>query len=53
MAGYDGHRGWLYYLASASERRGAGIGRALVAEAGKRYNGHPYVDAVDISTVGY
>ena len=33
MAGYDGHRGWLYYLASASERRGAGIGRALVAEA--------------------
>jgi len=31
MAGYDGHRGWLYYLASA--RRGEGIGRALVAEA--------------------
>ncbi|MGN8026120.1 GNAT family acetyltransferase [Microbacterium sp. 22242] len=33
MAGYDGHRGWLYYLASTSERRGAGIGRALVAES--------------------
>lgn len=33
MAGYDGHRGWLYYLASASDRRGEGIGRALVAEA--------------------
>ena len=33
MAGYDGHRGWLYYLASASSRRGRGIGRALVAEA--------------------
>ena len=33
MAGYDGHRGWLYYLASASDRRGAGIGRALVTEA--------------------
>lgn len=33
MAGYDGHRGWLYYLASASDRRGRGIGRALVAEA--------------------
>jgi len=31
MAGYDGHRGWLYYLASA--RSGEGIGRALVAEA--------------------
>jgi len=26
---------------------------ALVAAAGKRYNGHPDIDAVDISTVGY
>ena len=26
---------------------------AFVAAAGKRYNGHPDVDAVDISTVGY
>ena len=33
MAGYDGHRGWLYYLASASNLRGTGIGRALVTEA--------------------
>ncbi|MBU4464706.1 MAG: GNAT family acetyltransferase [Actinobacteria bacterium] len=33
MAGYDGHRGWLYYLATASHRRGEGIARALVAEA--------------------
>lgn len=33
MAGYDGHRGSLYYLASAPELRGAGIARALVAEA--------------------
>lgn len=33
MAGYDGHRGWLYYLAAASDLRGAGIGRALVGEA--------------------
>lgn len=33
MAGYDGHRGWLYYLASAPDRRGEGIGRALAAEA--------------------
>jgi len=32
MAGYDGHRGWLYYLASAPSHRGQGIGRALVAE---------------------
>lgn len=33
MAGYDGHRGWLYYLASAPDRRGQGIGRKLVGEA--------------------
>ena len=25
MAGYDGHRGWLYYLASAPDRRNEGI----------------------------
>ncbi|MFC8682957.1 GNAT family acetyltransferase [Microbacterium ureisolvens] len=36
MAGYDGHRGWLYYLASAPDRRGEGIGRKLVAEAEER-----------------
>lgn len=36
MAGYDGHRGWLYYLASASSHRGRGIGRRLVAEAERR-----------------
>ena len=33
MAGYDGHRGWLYYLASDPMRRGQGIGRALVTTA--------------------
>jgi len=33
MAGYDGHRGWLYYLAAAPRRRGEGIGRALVEAA--------------------
>jgi hypothetical protein len=26
---------------------------ALVREAGRRYDGHPYLNAVDISTVGY
>jgi ribosomal protein S18 acetylase RimI-like enzyme len=36
MAGYDGHRGWLYYLASAPDRRGEGIGRALLVEAERR-----------------
>jgi len=33
MAGYDGHRGWLYYLASSPARRGEGIGRKLVERA--------------------
>ena len=33
MAGYDGHRGWLYYLAADPQRRGQGIGRALVNAA--------------------
>ena len=33
MAGYDGHRGWLYYLAVDAAHRGAGHGRALVREA--------------------
>jgi ribosomal protein S18 acetylase RimI-like enzyme len=33
MAGYDGHRGWLYYLASDPARRGQGIARNLVETA--------------------
>lgn len=33
MAGFDGHRGWIYYLAVAPERRRAGLGRALMAAA--------------------
>lgn len=32
MAGYDGHRGWINYLAVARDARRAGIGRALMAE---------------------
>ena len=41
MVGHDGHRGWLYYLASASDSRGDGIGRKLVeaAEAWLRQHG--------------
>lgn len=31
MAGYDGHRGWVNYLAVAPEHQGRGIGRALLA----------------------
>ena len=30
MAGYDGHRGWLYALAVDPQQRRLGIGRALV-----------------------
>ncbi|MEO5797760.1 MAG: GNAT family acetyltransferase [Rhodoferax sp.] len=30
MAGYDGHRGWINYLAVAPEQRGQGLGAALV-----------------------
>jgi len=32
MAGYEGHRGWVNYLAVAPEARGRGHGRALMAE---------------------
>lgn len=33
MAGYDGHRGWLYYLATAHSLRGRGVARSLVEAA--------------------
>ena len=33
MAGFDGHRGWIYYLAVAPARRRQGLGRRLVAAA--------------------
>lgn len=36
MAGYDGHRGWMYYLATAPSHRGIGLGKALVAEVESR-----------------
>lgn len=33
MAGYDGHRGWLYAVAVKEERQSKGIGQKLVAHA--------------------
>jgi len=33
MVGYDGHRGWIYYLAVAQAYRGHGGGRALMQRA--------------------
>ncbi len=33
MVGHDGHRGWLYYVASAPHLRGGGIGRRMVQAA--------------------
>jgi ribosomal protein S18 acetylase RimI-like enzyme len=32
MAGFDGHRGWVNYLAVRPELQGSGLGRALMAE---------------------
>ena len=33
MVGHDGHRGWLYYVATSPETRGTGAGRQIVAAA--------------------
>jgi len=33
MVGFDGHRGWVYYLAVSPRRRAEGYARALMAEA--------------------
>jgi ribosomal protein S18 acetylase RimI-like enzyme len=36
MAGYDGHRGWLYTIAVKPERQRGGIGSKLLLEAEAR-----------------
>ncbi|WP_245258387.1 GNAT family N-acetyltransferase [Methylosinus sp. LW4] len=33
MVGHDGHRGWLYYLASDPDSRGVGVGREMAKAA--------------------
>jgi ribosomal protein S18 acetylase RimI-like enzyme len=33
MVGFDGHRGWVYYLAVSPDQRRNGLGRALMAAA--------------------
>lgn len=33
MAGHDGHRGWIYYLAVDKRHRGTGLARDLMAAA--------------------
>jgi ribosomal protein S18 acetylase RimI-like enzyme len=36
MAGFDGHRGWVYLVAVAPECRQRGFGRAMLKEAERR-----------------
>lgn len=36
MAGFDGHRGWVNYLAVLPELQGSGLGRTLMAEFEQR-----------------
>ena len=36
MAGFDGHRGWLYSFGVSNDARRLGIGRALIARARAR-----------------
>ena len=35
MAGYEGHRGWVNYLAVAPDHQGRGFGRAIMSEVEK------------------
>jgi ribosomal protein S18 acetylase RimI-like enzyme len=39
MAGYDGHRGWVNYLAVHPGHQGQGLGKALMNEAERRLRG--------------
>jgi ribosomal protein S18 acetylase RimI-like enzyme len=39
MAGYDGHRGWVYYVAVEPALQGSGVGRMLMTEVERRLTG--------------
>lgn len=45
MTGFDGHRGWVYYLGVLPDHRGRGLGRILMAaaEAWLRDRGAPKI----------
>lgn len=36
MAGYDGHRGWIYYLSVLPQYQSQGLGKKLVQQAEQR-----------------
>lgn len=46
MVGYEGHRGWINYLAVAPDQQRRGIGRALMTEAERllRAAGYPKIN---------
>ena len=55
MAGYEGHRGWIQYLAVDPKHQRKGLGRAIVAEAERllRETGCPKINLqVRTSNVG-
>ena len=39
MGGYDGHRGWVYYVVVSPRQRRQGIGTALMGEVERRLAG--------------
>src|SRR5215470_503337 len=46
LSGHDGHRGWIYYVATAPDHRGKGVARLLIrhAEAWLGAKGVPKLD---------
>lgn len=52
MVGHEGHRGWVYYVATAPDKRGQGLGRLIMhaAERWLRDKGAPKVQLIVRST---